>query len=279
MILRPDLHLHTTFSDGLTPPENLGAEALKANVNLIAITDHDTVDGIARYRKQEGVTLIKGIEFSASLLGGEVHVLGYGVDTASPAFGGMLKALCEEREERVRLMIKRLAACGIALDHMPPPTTAMGRMHVARGIVMSGYAQTVREAFLKYLDKGKIAYVPRIERTPRDMIRLLRENGAVPVIAHPGQIKADVNTLGALLNTWRDAGLEGLEVYHPSNGPFALYERLSRKWGLLVTGGSDCHGDESHGPIGAMLAYWTNANEDAHALLQKLSMRMEEEGS
>ena len=273
MMYRPDLHLHTTASDGLYTPREVMDLAIEANLNLIAITDHDGIDGLTGLEKREGLTVIPGVELSASCGVGSVHILGYGIDPGHARFKVYSKALNEERTRRAREMIAALQAMGIDIgvnDLEAEPGETIGRPHIARALIKKGIVRDLREAFAKYLAPGRPAYVKRDPKNPSDVIRLLRECGAVPVLAHPGLMKADELTLSALLDMWQDAGLRGMEVYHQANEPCGLYEKMARARGLMVTGGSDFHGDDSHGWVGKMLPEWKNAHEDALILLDAL---------
>jgi Predicted metal-dependent phosphoesterases (PHP family) len=274
MTYRPDLHLHTTASDGLYTPNEVLDLAAEAGLNLISLTDHDGIDGLKGIRENEKVKVIPGVELSASCAQGSVHILGYGIDPKSTKLEIYFKALNEERFRRFKKMLAALQAQGIdieASDLDMEGVTTLGRPHIARALVKKGAVRDLQEAFARFLSPGKPAYVKREPKPPSEIIRLLRECGAVPVLAHPGLMKTDELTLNALLDAWQDAGLMGLEVYHQANEPYALYERMARARNLLVTGGSDFHGDESHVWVGKMLPEWKNAHEDTLKLMEALN--------
>ena len=273
---RPDLHVHTNASDGQYTPREVLALARDKGINLLAITDHDTLDGLAGAQtlaNGTGIQIIPGVEISA---GGEteVHILGYGVHNGMKPLMEMLFEMRREREERVGKMVTRLQRIGLPIgleDIAPPQTDSLGRAHIGRALVKKGITQTLYEAFEKYLSPGRPGYEPRRKLLVTQVVRLLRENGVVPVIAHPGLLKMDPSDFQTLLAVWMDAGLMGIEAYHPSHlpGMVSYWDDLARKKGLLVTGGSDFHGEDGrHLDIGSMLPVWPNAHQDA-LMLQK----------
>jgi 3',5'-nucleoside bisphosphate phosphatase len=270
----PDLHVHTDASDGQFSPIQVIGLAKEKGVNLLAITDHDTLDGLDKVREQAlGIDILPGVEISA---GGdnEVHILGYGIHDGMKRLHALLQDMRKEREERVRRMIEKLRSLGMPIDLdeiASPQADSLGRAHIGRAMVKKGLADSIYDAFEKYLSPGRPGFEPRPKRKVSQVIRLLREEGAVPVIAHPGLLKMDPEELRPLLNEWKDEGLMGLEAYHPAHLPAMTrtWDGLARKSGLLVTGGSDFHGqDGRHLDIGAMLLNWPTANEDAFKLLE-----------
>lgn len=281
-MMRPDLHLHTTASDGVFSPSQLARQIQKADVTLFSVTDHDTLSGLAEAAQaasDRGLAFLPGIEISAE---GEeeVHILGYGVGKTDERLSSFLRHMDEERKLRIHRMGERLLAMGLSIpldEIMASAGGSIGRPHLARAMVSAGYVSTVQEAFERYLGTGKSAYIPREKIMASKAISLLREIGAVPVLAHPGLIRWPVERLIPMLNTWMDCGLMGLEVYHPANrGAYAMWDRLARRQGLFVTGGSDFHdGDPHHGQIGETAREWPNAGEDAWKLYQAASHRGE----
>lgn len=272
----PDLHVHTDASDGQFSPLQVIGLAKEKGVNLLAITDHDTLDGLGKIREQAlhtDMDILPGVEISA---GGdnEVHILGYGVHESMKRLHALLQDMRREREERVRRMIEKLRTLGMPIDLSEiasPQADSLGRAHIGRAMVKKGLADSIYDAFEKYLSPGRPGFEPRPKRKVSQVVRLLREEGAVPVIAHPGLLKMDPEDLRPLLYEWKDEGLMGLEAYHPAHLPAMTrtWDSLARKCGLLVTGGSDFHGqDGRHLDIGAMLPHWPAANEDVHKLLE-----------
>ncbi len=278
MPLRPDLHVHTTASDGEFDEAQIMAMARERNLNLIGITDHDTLEGVLKMQAQgmdAGLMVLPGVEISA---GGdqEVHLLGYGIHSGMKPLIMLMDDMRRERMERTDKMIRRLQAMGLSIDmediaHVK--SHSLGRAHIGRALVKKGVVDSVYEAFDKYLSPGRPGYEPKEKIQVTKVISLLRSCGAVPVIAHPGRLKFAPLVFETLLNAWKDAGLMGLEVYHPAhvNGSLPYWEALARRHRLLVTGGSDFHGaDGRHMDLGAMLPYWQSAHEDAEALLDAL---------
>ena len=147
---------------------------------------------------------------------------------------------------------------------------SIGRPHLARAMVKLGYVSSVDEAFDKYIGRGRPAYVPRKNMTATQAVSLLRERGAVPVLAHPALLKWPMERFLPMLDAWQDVGLMGLEVYHPANSEnYSFWDRLARQRRLLVTGGSDFHDcTSSHGQIGETASAWRSALEDGWALFE-----------
>ena len=274
-MIRPDLHMHTLASDGMYTPWELARLVQKADVTCFAVTDHDTVDGLkaaADAAYDRGLAFLPGVEISTE---GEeeVHILGYGVRATDERLLSFLNCMAQERKERIRKMGEKLNQFGFSLpidEIIASAGVSVGRPHLARAMVDKGYVKTVQEAFERYLGKGCAAFVPREKMPASHAIALLRDCGAVPVLAHPGQIKWPMERLLPLLNAWQDQGLMGLEVYHPSQkGNFAYWDHLARNRGLMVTGGSDFHGlDGHHGMPGETAGEWRNAREDAWKIFQ-----------
>ncbi len=277
-LLRPDLHVHTDASDGQFPPHKVIELAKEKGINLLAITDHDTIEGLKKTGDaalESGIQLIPGVEISA---GGnnEVHVLGYGIHSGMKKLFALMQEMRQEREERVQKMLKRLDAIGLTIgleEISSPQAQSLGRMHIGRTMVKKGMVDTLYDAFDKYLSPGRPGYEPRPKRMVSQVVRLLREEGAVPVIAHPGLLKMDPNDVRALVFQWKEEGLMGLEAYHPSHLPAStkLWDDMARNAGLLVTGGSDFHGqDGRHLDIGAMLPHWSSAHKDSLLIMEAI---------
>lgn len=281
-MMRPDLHLHTIASDGILTPSKLARQIQKADVTIFAVTDHDTVSGLkeaAQAAYDRGLAFLPGVEISAE---GEeeVHILGYGVRDTDETLLAFFRNMKEERKYRIRKMGEKLISMGFSLpldEIMYFAGSSIGRPHLARAMMVAGYVGSVQEAFERFLGNGKSAYIPREKILASKAISMLRESGAVPVLAHPGLIHWPIEKMLPMLKAWQDAGLMGLEVYHPANrGAYPMWDRLARKQGLLVTGGSDYHDSESHhGQIGETIADWPNAGEDAWKLFQQVKYRGE----
>ena len=271
---RPDLHTHSTFSDGVLSPSLLVEKAVSMGVTVMAVTDHDTFEGCDSLRDAAlPIPVIPGVELSLRDMTG-LHLLGYGL-TSAPVLRGRVAELARMRVGRAEAMVRRLRDMGIALDWERMTAACrgtVGRAHVARALVAEGYSATMQEAFDRYLGEGKPAYVPGERMSMAEALPLLRGEGFVPVLAHPALLNKDDMTLRQLLEAWATRGLMGVEVYHPSlMGREAALERMARSMGLLVTGGSDYHQDgDSHGQMGATAEGWQRAEEDMTALWNAL---------
>lgn len=249
---RVDLHTHTLFSDGLLTPEAVVAHAVEHSLAALAITDHDSVEGVERARLAAGnaLELVPGIEVSSSLDGADLHLLGYYVD---PVDAGLLETLARFREERIRralAMVERLGALGAPVDFDEVIELAgpgvVGRPHVAEALLRAGHVETMDEAFRRFIGAHGEAFVQRPAFRPERAIQLIHAAGGVSVLAHPGSSVSDL-----VIEQLAAAGLRGIEVWHPQHGAVAVrrFHALSRRLDLLETGGSDYHG----GPHGAQL--------------------------
>lgn len=271
-----DLHTHTTASDGTDTPAQLIERAAREGFGLIAVTDHDTLSGLEEAEsagRARGVRVISGVEISAGEEI-EVHVLGYGIRDRGPleqALSGMRQA----RRARMRKMIGKLRDLGIEVDRERVAALSgdsVGRPHLARALVEMGCVRDVREAFFRYLSPGRPAYVPREKLTVAQAIHLLRDAGALPVIAHPGQNKGAAFWMSDRLAAMQKEGLMGLEAYHMAHtqAECQAFDRMARRLGLLVTGGSDYHGLVKQIELGDGMQYWTTREQDLEAFLQKV---------
>jgi len=244
MISRVDLHLHSTASDGEFSPSELVAMALERNLLAIAITDHDTTEGIdealdaARGTELE---VIPGVEISSDVPHEEVHLLGYYIDHHDPTLEKKLCAFRQTRLHRAREMLAKLAALGFPLQWEIVAELAgggsVGRPHIAQAMVKMGYVASTDEAFSLYLGRNGPAYVERYKLSPLEAVSLITEARGLAVLAHPLKVTHFVHSL-------MEQGLVGLEVYY--NGYSAedirKLARLARKFDLIPTGGSDFHG-------------------------------------
>ena len=272
-MMRPDLHLHTTASDGVFTAWQMARLVQKADVTLFSVTDHDTLAALpaaADAACERGLAFIPGVEISTEG-DREVHILGYGVQPDDPVLTQRFGQMARDRQARIQAMAQRLSDLGMPLPEDSISSRndgSVGRPHLARALVEKGYAASVADAFDRYLGKGRPAYVPRVTMTAAQAVSLLRQRGAVPVLAHPGLLKTPMEQVLPMLRVWIDAGLQGIEVYHPANrGQYAQWDRLARQNGLLVTGGSDYHdGSPRHGQIGETAGEWPRAGEDGWAL-------------
>jgi predicted metal-dependent phosphoesterase TrpH len=245
-----DLHTHTLASDGALSPRALVEKAWKHGVRVLAVTDHDTTDGLreamAAAAEHPGLTIVPGLEINCDVEGGEVHVLGFGVDYGAGWFQEFLRGQRAERAARVRRMTDRLAELGMPID--PAEVFALvkegsaGRPHVAQVMVARGYVKSVREAFDRFLRTGGPAHVPRARLTPVEAVAIIRRARGVPVLAHPG-----VGAKDDLIPELIAAGLMGIECYYAehSAAQTAAYLEWCRRHDLVATGGSDYHGSHT----------------------------------
>ena len=242
-----DLHSHTTASDGELSPEDLLARARVAGVTTLAVTDHDTVKGLARARAAAdalGIRLVPGIEVSTEAEAREIHILGHFVDPTEPGLTRFSDRLQDERAERMGRMVERMNQLGfpVTLDEVERIAAGahIGRPHLALALVERGYVTSTREAFDRFLGDGKPGYVSRFRVSAEDAIAMLHHAGGTATLAHPGSSKVSTPTLERLVR----AGLDGLEIFHPDHVPSQreAFLRQAETLGLVPTAGSDFHG-------------------------------------
>lgn len=262
-----DLHTHTTASDGVLSPAQLVARAAHLALKVLAITDHDTTDGVteaAEAAREAGIELIPGVEINTDIPGNEVHVLGYYVDVARQTFVEELARLREGRLGRARRMVEVLGKMGVPISMQRVLQLAgegsVGRPHVAQALIEAGYVMSFNEAFDRYIGRNGPAYVPRMKFSPAEACALIRSAGGVPVLAHPvyfgpgGVIKAPFD-LDMMLPDLLAAGLLGIEVYYPGYDATTTeyLMNIARRHGLLLSGGSDFHGIQvEHADLGGV---------------------------
>ncbi|MCX7568613.1 PHP domain-containing protein [Tumebacillus sp. DT12] len=252
-----DLHAHTTASDGTFTPRELVQLAKQNGLTAVAVTDHDTTDGLAQAQaagREVGVEIVPGIELSTVFEGREVHVLGYYYDQEHAGLRELIDNMREDRLTRLDRMIGNLQKAGLEITReevLAEAAGSVGRPHFARVLIKKGYVQDIPEAFDRYLGSGKIGYVPRLKVTPEEAVQLIVAAGGCPVVAHPGLFDKDY-----LFDTLVPLGLVGLEAYHPDHSPEKRehYAALAKRHGLLATGGSDFHGGgaEHRGDLGSV---------------------------
>jgi len=248
--MRIDLHAHTTASDGSLTPRELVHLAKSEDLSAIAITDHDTMDGVEEGLNEGekcGVEVVPGLEISVKF-SGEMHILGYYVDRNCEELREALKRLQQYRRERNPRIIQKLQELGLDITMAEAEQAAggnvVGRPHIAQVLVNKGYTATPDEAFDKYLEEGKPAYVSKEKLTPAEGIRLIARAKGIPVLAHPKSLGLTEWELDQLIESLKCEGLMGIEVYYSTHSEeeTALYLKLARKHQLLLTGGSDFHG-------------------------------------
>jgi predicted metal-dependent phosphoesterase TrpH len=282
---RIDLHSHTTASDGGMAPEELVARAVDLGIEVLAITDHDTTDGIPPAlveAQRRGITVVPGVEISTLSGRDEIHLLGYFLDLENPELQALLAHTRAARLERAQGMLARLASFGLPVEwerliEIAGEGGSVGRPHVAATLLEAGHVTSYAEAFDLWIGRGRPAYVERYKLTPEDAIQLVHESGGLAVLAHPfiydrnGTCKAGLD-LKRGLPRLQEAGLDGIEVYYPH-----YPRRVSRhllamaiQYGLLITGGSDFHGGFLGNGLGSVAVPWAawQGLERRHRLAQ-----------
>lgn len=253
-----DLHIHSTASDGTLAPAEIIALAVRLGLGAISITDHDSIAG-SREALLSGIPadlgFLTGVEISAepppSYPGaGSIHILGYGLRLDDPELNRTLEKLQDSRRQRNPEIIARLNKLGIAIRIEEVEREAAdgqpGRPHIAKLLVQKGVVKTIDDAFDRYLGNGKPAYVDKYRIESNHAIELINAAGGIPVLAHPCLLELErVEPLEDLLQEMMSMGLKGLEVYYPLHSPEQArqYADLALRHHLLMTGGTDFHGD------------------------------------
>ncbi len=242
-----DLHCHSTASDGLLTPSELVVHASRRGVSVIGLTDHDSTQGVApavTTGNDIGVTVIPGVELSSEIEGLQAHILGYFIDPDSRSLQEEFAWMNESRRERIGRIVQNLDAAGIRITVQDvlerAGTGTVGRPHVARVLVDAGYAESVSDAFSRYLTRGKPGYALSEKITPEGAIRAINRAGGVAVLAHPWSTKDPAGAVARLA----PAGLTGIECYYGEYTAEVHRElaALAADYGLIATGGSDFHG-------------------------------------
>ena len=251
-----DLHLHTTCSDGRLTPTELVRLCAKRGLEVIAITDHDSIDGIPAALQSAAetprLTVIPGVELSTDVPGGEIHILGYFVDLEDKRFRRTLTRLRDGRVDRARRMVEKLNGLGIQVSwervRELSEGASIGRPHIAQAMVEAGYARHPRDAFAEFIGRNSAAYVERPKLSPAEAVMVLTDNGALPVLAHPSHsiIKSgghETNGLKETLVELKGLGLVGLEVYYGdcTREQVGRLVALADELDLIRCGGSDYH--------------------------------------
>jgi len=260
--VKADLHLHTTASDGRLDPKELVSLAAKVGLDIIAITDHDTVDGIspalAAAEAFPSLTVIPGVEINTDVPHGEVHILGYFIDYIDQRLAANLQKLRDSRLGRAQNMIAKLGRLGMEIEWQRVSELAQGgsvcRPHIAQAMFEKGYVGSEKEAFDKYIGHDGPAYVERYKLLPVEAVKLIVDAKGLPVLAHP----ADIVDLNKLVSSLKRGGLIGMEVYYRdySRDIIARLLEVANQHGLIPTGGTDYHafGDSSEVMMGDALA-------------------------
>ncbi|MCP4674694.1 MAG: PHP domain-containing protein [Deltaproteobacteria bacterium] len=245
-----DLHTHSTASDGTLTPSELVDAASEAGLTALALTDHDTVAGVAEAldaAARRTLVFISGVEISARMDRGALHIVGLHVDHENRELTRTLDNLVELRNARNLKMIEKLCDLGLTLtiDEVKAlAKSVVGKPHFATAMVNRGYVKNNSEAFIRYLTPGTPAYVSKERLERRRAIELIRAAGGVPILAHPRETKLEGRDLENLVRDLADIGLEGIEVFCSGHDPGRCrrYSRLAERYGLVRSGGSDFHG-------------------------------------
>ncbi len=258
--MRADLHIHSTASDGRLTPQEIVRLAARSGLEVIAITDHDSVEGVVPALQEAQsfphLRVIPGVEMSTDIPHEEVHILGYFVDYHDPEFVGTLERLRNSRRRRAQRMVAKLDGMGIHIEwervQQIAGSGSIGRPHIAQAMLEQGYVLSTKEAFLKYIGRNGPAYVEREKMTPQQSVELLVKAGGLPVLAHP----AGIGNLEELIPELQKAGLVGIEAYYDGYNPKLrkYLASLAHKYNLIASGGSDYHGldDKTETPVGGV---------------------------
>lgn len=247
-----DLHIHTTASDGEFSPTEIVNKAIDMGLTHIAITDHDTVNGLDEaisYGKDKNITIIPGVELNAKVGLGQMHILGYYIDYTNKEFLDMMKVFENDRNERNTLFIKKFKEIGIDITMEEVKKYAIGSVvgkpHFARVLMEKGYINSVQEGFDKYFDVEPLKNIKRRSFGPEKIIKLIKNTGGIAVLAHPQSLKLDENSLKERIIELKSYGLDGLECYHSKQTceEMKLFNKIAKDNNLLITLGSDYHRD------------------------------------
>lgn len=247
-----DLHTHSTASDGSFTPREVVRLAREGGLRAMALTDHDTIDGLAEAMaagEEYGVEVIPGVEISAYFPGGNMHILGLFIEYTDGLLDQRLAVLKQARADRNPQIVAKLNSLGIPITMEQVERLSgggqVGRPHIARALLEGGYIRSFSEAFDKFLGNHGPAYVEKFRFPPKEAIAMIREAGGIPALSHPFTLElGSAYALKNLLMELKDLGLAGIEVFYSDHTQeqVALYLKMARELGLLITGGSDFHG-------------------------------------
>lgn len=250
-----DLHLHTTASDGASTPAELVEKCIELGLETIAVTDHDNVTSVEEVQQlgqEKGLNIVPGIEISTYRGEAEYHILGYFIDPENDALLGLTEAILDSRVERTHKMIEKLTEMGYPLEFKDVKKYAtgvsLGRPHVARAMIDKGYIEEIGDAFTEeFIAGGAKAYVEKKNVLPVEAIEVILRAGGIPVIAHPYIINHGQALDKDEISRLKDVGLKGVEVYQTKHNKKITkkYKKIAEELDLLITGGSDYHGENS----------------------------------
>jgi predicted metal-dependent phosphoesterase TrpH len=282
-----DLHIHTNASDGSYSPFEILAFARKRRLGAIAITDHDTIDGVKAVSGSseiDGIPFLTGVEITVQAppefnLSESLHLLGYGIRIDDAELALLLSTLQKARDERTPRILQRLDHLGMAISYEELasafPGPQLGRPHIAQLLIRKGYVSSIDEAFDRYLGNGKAAYVDKYRISYDQAVRAIRHAGGLAVLAHPGLYDLPNEGLEPLIRRLKEGGLRGIEIYYPehSKAQTDLYKSYAEKYALLSTGGTDFHGAATPGiDIGVGRGDFQVLYELYEKILQELSL-------
>ncbi len=252
---RIDLHTHTTASDGIMHPHELVDHAIEKDVRVLAIADHDTVDGLQEaidHAAGKDISLVPAIEFSIDWKRGTFHIVALHIDYYNQRLRSALAGLSERRSNRAERIVEDLARHGvhISMDEVMDMAAGgvIGKPHIARVLVKRGHAPDIKSVFTKFLEKGLPGYVPKDKVSFSEAMELIHGAGGIPILAHPASLEYnDFGEFRSMLSGFMDGGLAGIEVYADMHSPeeVATFLAIAGENNLLVSGGSDFHGDKN----------------------------------
>lgn len=260
-----DLHMHTHYSDGTLSPADLVREMAEGGIEVLSVTDHDTIAGLEEARaaaEEHGVECVPGVELTVTVGDDVIHLLGYGFDASDASLRSYLSAFADQRRERMERMVEMLRKDGVDISMEDVlagvnPSASLGRPHLAEALVRGGIVSTQEDAFREYIGNGQVAYVPAPGRPAEEGIDRVHQAGGFVSVAHPGQWMSSA-TLRRLLRM----GVDAIECRCPSHAPYLVdyYRKRCETAGLLVTGGSDFHTRDRHeervGDVGLSAGEW-----------------------
>lgn len=247
-----DLHTHSKASDGNLSPHDLVAKAREKGISVLALTDHDTTDGLeeaAQAALEHNITLVPGIELNISWPTGEFHLLGLGLTHTHPLLQAIITELRNQRKNRNHDIIKKMQQDGFNISQEALleafPESTLGRPHIAAHLVKVGACKNVQQAFDRYLGKGRPYYIHRAGADLSSSVEAIKASGGIPVLAHPLSLYISWGKIEPVLKELRETGVEGLEAYHSgARRPEGIrLEQIGKTLGYLITGGSDFHGE------------------------------------
>ncbi|MDR2193453.1 MAG: PHP domain-containing protein [Treponema sp.] len=271
-----DLHTHSTASDGSLSPRQLITEAHKIGVSAIALTDHDTINGLDEAQSEAeklGIRFIPGIEIAVQWQPGEFHLLGLGLRIPNAVFFEALIGLGHTREKRNREIVRRMNELGLHVEYEDVVNLSgghsIGRPHFAQLLIQHKMVKNVEQAFDRYLGKGRPLYVPKEDIDFQAAVRLIKAAGGIAVLAHPMSLYVAWGRLPDLIASLKEQGLDGIEAWHPTatSGDCKRLEDVGRALGLFITAGSDFHGDIYQG---RKLGMTTGGRTIADAILEAI---------